>query len=356
MIGSKAGSGAYHSFMSKSCAFTTGGDENGCNIVAKQVQLRLYIIPEYHPARMTDITTHQASRKRLLIALAITCSFMVIQLIGAYHANSLAVFADAGHLFVHNSTLFIAILASSIAIHLARNFNEGYKKAELVGGLINGSLYLGISLTILFLGSERYFEMHEGHHKDVNTTIMAWVSSIGFVFHGCAAWVLYKGRKDSINVYAVFLHTFFDLLSTVSTLVAGVTIALTGWQQLDVLFSMVIAVFVLFTGLRLIVQCIKRLQNQEGRLPSAQAIEKAMTKLAHVHSVHNVTVSRIDKQLAVGAHIVLKHQCTVAAHDAVCRNNAEQMLKQRFNVEHSVLQIEAHPHSEDGQAHHCVQH
>ncbi len=64
---------------------------------------------------MTDITTHQASRKRLLIALSITCSFMVIQLVAAYFANSLAVFADAGHLFVHNSTLFIAILASSIA-------------------------------------------------------------------------------------------------------------------------------------------------------------------------------------------------------------------------------------------------
>ena len=175
---------------------------------------------------MTDITTHQASRKRLLIALAITCSFMVIQLIGAYHANSLAVFADAGHLFVHNSTLFIAILASSIAIHLARNFNEGYKKAELVGGLINGSLYLGISLTILFLGSERYFEMHEGITKTLTPPLWRGfqVSALSFMDAplGC-----YTRAAKTALMYAVFLHTFFDLLSTVSTLVAGVTIALT---------------------------------------------------------------------------------------------------------------------------------
>ncbi|MFY8275432.1 cation diffusion facilitator family transporter [Pseudoalteromonas sp. SSDWG2] len=296
---------------------------------------------------MTDITTHQASRKRLLIALAITCSFMVIQLVGAYFANSLAVFADAGHLFVHNSSLFIAILASSIAIHLAQNFNEGYNKAELLGGLINGALYIAISLTILSVGSDRYMQIHHGHEQsNVNTHIMAAVSVLGFAFHGAAAWVLYKGRKDSINVYAVFLHTFFDLLSTVSTLVASVVIAMTGWQQVDVVFSMLISVFVLFTGFQLIFQCVQRLRLGQGALPKAQKVEAALAKLDHVASVHNVTVSVLDNNIAVGAHLVLKHHCTIAAHDAECRESAEKMLKQRFNISHSVLQIEANEHLE----------
>ena len=111
---------------------------------------------------MTEITTHKASRRRLLIALAITCSFMVIQLIGAYYANSLAVLADAGHLFVHNSSLFIALIASSLAIHFAKTYNDGYQRAELVGGLINGFLYLAISLVILYEGGERFMHHHEG--------------------------------------------------------------------------------------------------------------------------------------------------------------------------------------------------
>lgn len=294
---------------------------------------------------MTDITTHQASRRRLLIALAITCSFMVIQLFGAYFANSLAVFADAGHLFVHNSSLFIAIIASSVAIHLARNFNEGYNKAELIGGLLNGGLYLAISLTILSVGSQRYLDIHHGHEQDgVNTQIMAVVSMLGFAFHGAAAWVLYKGRKDSINVYAVFLHTFFDLLSTVTTLLASVIIAYTGWQQVDVIFSMLISVFVLFTGLRLIFQCVQRLRTSSETLPKASKVEKALAQLPHVHSVHNVTVTLVDNAPAVGAHLVLKHQCTIAAHDAQCRENAETMLSKRFNISHSVLQIEASTH------------
>ena len=121
---------------------------------------------------MTEITTHHASRRRLLIALAITCSFMVIQLIGAYYANSLAVLADAGHLFVHNSSLFIALIASSFAIHLAKTYNDGHQKAELIGGLINGILYLAISLLILFEGAERFMHHKGGHELVINSYLM----------------------------------------------------------------------------------------------------------------------------------------------------------------------------------------
>lgn len=303
---------------------------------------------------MTDITSHKASRKRLLIALAITSSFMVLQVIAAYFANSLAIFADAGHLFVHNSTLFIAILASSIAIHLAKNFNEGYHKAELYGGLINGVLYLAISSSILIIGGSRFEEMHHGQHHDINPQIMAAISVIGFVFHGLAAWVLYQGRKDSVNVYAVFLHTFFDLLSTVTTLIASAVIYFTGWQQADVVFSLLIAVFVLFTGLRLIVQCLERLRTPKTQLPRAIEVEKQLIDLAHVESAHNVTVSLVDGELVVGAHLVLKAKCTLEQHDQACRDEATAMLQSRFNAARSVLQIEASQHVINGQAHQCV--
>ncbi|KZN46153.1 cation diffusion facilitator family transporter [Pseudoalteromonas luteoviolacea] len=295
---------------------------------------------------MTDLTTHEASRKRLLIALALTCTFMVIQLIGAYFANSLAVLADAGHLFVHNSSLLIALIASSIAVKLAKNFNEGYKKAEYTGGLINGILYVSIAVIILLEATER-IELHsQGHVHEVNTFLMSTIAGVGFLFHGVAAWVLYKGRKDSINVYAVFLHSFFDLLSTVSTFVAGILIHLTGFNIIDVLSSMLISSFVLFTGFKVIKTCLTGLLSKESALPNVDKLEQAIVDTEHVESVHNVTVSNTDDELIVGAHIVLKHHCTIEMHDDACRFQVEARLKQLFSVEKCVLQIESHdcPH------------
>ncbi|MDP2484719.1 cation diffusion facilitator family transporter [Pseudoalteromonas marina] len=291
---------------------------------------------------MTEITTHQASRRRLLIALAITCSFMIIQVIGAYYANSLAVLADAGHLFVHNSSLFIALIASSFAIHLAKTFNDGYQRAELMGGLINGILYLAISLVILYEGGERFIHQHEGNELEINSYLMSVIAGLGFLFHGAAAWVLYKGRKASINVYAVFLHSFFDLISTVSTFVAGVLIYFTGLAVIDILSSMLIASFVLFTGIKVIISCIKGLRLNKAKLPKIADIESEITSIEHVHNVHNVTVTRNYDGLVVGAHVVLKKHCTIEKHDEACRLKVENLLAERFRVTSSVLQIESH--------------
>jgi cobalt-zinc-cadmium efflux system protein len=292
---------------------------------------------------MTEITTHKSSRRRLLIALAITCSFMVIQVIGAYYANSLAVLADAGHLFVHNSSLFIALIASSLAIHFAKTYNDGYQRAELTGGLINGVLYLAISLVILYEGGERFINHNEGHDLVINSYLMSVIAGIGFLFHGAAAWVLYKGRKDSINVYAVFLHSFFDIISTISTFIAGILIYLTGWGVIDILSSMLIALFVLFTGLKVIVSCFKGLRSNKAKLPKAIDIEYEISNVDHVHNVHNVTVTRkYKKGIVVGAHVVLKQHCTIEKHDEACRLKVEQLLLKKFKVKRSVLQIESH--------------
>jgi cobalt-zinc-cadmium efflux system protein len=289
---------------------------------------------------MTEITTHQASRRRLLIALAITSSFMIIQIIGAYFSNSLAVLADAGHLFVHNSSLFIALIASSFAVHLAKTYNDGYQRAELFGGLINGVLYLTISLIILYEGSQRYLHHGDGHSLAINSFMMSTIAGVGFLFHGAAAWVLYKGRKASINVYAVFLHSFFDLISTISTFIAGILIYFTQWEVIDILSSMLIALFVLFTGVKVIITCIKGLSANDNKLPNVIEIENTLCAIEHVHNVHNITVVRQGKQVVVGAHVVLNSHCTSEKHDEACRLKVENILQKQFNVIQSVLQIE----------------
>lgn len=291
---------------------------------------------------MTDITTHKSSQRRLLTALAITCSFMLIQIVGAFYANSLAVYADAGHLFVHNSSLFIALIASALAIRLATTFSDGYRKAELTGGLINGCLYLLISGFILFQGSERLLE-HEHHEGlEVNTFIMSSIAALGFLFHGVSAFVLYRGRKDSINVYAVFLHTFFDLLSTIITFITSIVIHFTGWLAADSISSMIISIFVLVTGLKLVHKCVIGLFFCGVRLPSVKKIEKALFGLDHIDNIHNLIIKSENKEICIGVHIVLKHACTLDKHDEICRLEVETLLKKQFNVTQCVLQIEAH--------------
>ena len=289
---------------------------------------------------MTTLTTHKSSQRRLLIALAITSVFMLIQLFGAFYANSLAVYADAGHLFVHNSSLFIALIASTLAIKFGQTFSDGYRRVELSGGLINGVLYLLISCWILLQGSERLLG-HEHHDEhEINTFVMSSIAALGFLFHGASAFVLYKGRKDSVNVYAVFLHTFFDLLSTIVTFITSIIIYLTGWTVVDSMSSILISIFVLLTGSKLLYKCIQGLFFNGVRLPALKKIELALNEVEHIDNIHNLTVQSVDGHVVVGAHIVLKHKCSLGKHDEICRFQVEGILNDQFEIEQSVLQIE----------------
>ena len=289
---------------------------------------------------MTNLTTHKSSQRRLLIALMITSTFMIIQLVVASFANSLTVYADAGHLFIHNSSLFIALIASTLAIKFGRTFSDGYHRIELSGGLINGILYLLIALLILSQGIERINHQHFHQENNIDTFLMSSVAALGFLFHGTSALILYKGRKDSVNVYAVFLHTFFDLLSTIITFITSIIIYLTNWDIVDSFASMLIACFVLYTGSRLLYKCIKGLFFNRIRLPPLNKIEKILNNVEHIANIHNLIVKNDNGEVVVGAHIVLKQQCTLEKHDEICRYQVEKALKEQLNINKSVLQIE----------------
>jgi cobalt-zinc-cadmium efflux system protein len=290
---------------------------------------------------MTDLTTHKSSTRRLQIALMITFSFMIIQLAGAYYSNSLAVLADASHLFIHNSSLFIALIASALAVRIAHNYSDGFRKAELTGGLINGVLYLTIASLILFEGAERFLSHHHGDTHEVNTFIMSSIAGVGFLFHTAAAYVLYKGRNDSINVYAVFLHTFFDVMSTVITFISGVVIHYTGWTEIDIFSSIFITLFVLFTGLKLIYNCVNGLRNADKRVPPIGKVAETLQTIEHIQNIHNLYLKQEHGKLIFGAHIVLKSHCTKEKHNEICRFQVEKLLKEKFDIKQSVLQIEA---------------
>lgn len=116
----------------------------------------------------------------------------------------------------------------------------------------------------------------------------------------------------------------------------------TGWDVIDILSSMLIASFVLFTGIKVIISCIKGLRLNKTQLPKAIDIENEITRMEHVHDVHNVTVTRKYRGIVVGAHVVLKQHCTIEKHDEACRLKVEQVLSDKFNVKSSVLQIESH--------------
>ena len=289
----------------------------------------------------TKLITHKQSLKYILIAFGLTVGLMFLQFTAAYYANSLALFADSSHLLIHNSSLLIALVSSFFSFKMAqKNSSEKAEIIDIVGGIINGCIFLSLAIVIFATGFER-LENHHAGGVNVNPIIMAVSSFFAFCVHCLAAYVLSKGKKHSFNIHAIFLHTFFDCFSTLLTFCASIAILFTGIEHIDSIVSMVIAFFVTYSGTRLLRKCFKKVIYIRKSKLLVKNIDKALYESnCHIVDIHEQSINIDGKQKTYSAHIVLENICIKDKHCDNCLEEINKLLSEKFDINDTIIQLE----------------
>lgn len=302
--------------------------------------------------------SHFSAQRRLWCALALSVVYIALLFAGALLSGSLTLAADSAHMLGHGAALGIAICASVMAKRLSRkSYSLGYKHIEAIGGYTNGLLLIAISCGIgweaftRLLGGAGGGEGHLHTHGQIDTGIMGGVALAGLALHGLSAWILHGGRRESLNVHALYLHIFFDLAATLTGLVTSVIIHFTGFEILDSLAGLVIAAFIFTSAARIIRRSIRLIVESLPEDLDPEKIRHAIVALPHVESVHNMIFRPGIRsgELSMSAHIVLDHCCVSTQHWEECRKAVEALLK-GYNIGTSVLQLESsrsHAHEHD---------
>lgn len=301
-----------------------------------------------------NITKHGSSRKRLLIALALGVSYFLVVSIGSVLTGSLSLLANAGHMMLHNGALIIGIIATTFAMKEPNEkFSSGYNKVEAIGGYTNGLLLLMVAFWVLFQAFGFFGEHgHETHKIDASLT--GYFALGGLFIHALSVWVLYSGRNDNLCVNAAFFHIFFDVIGTLSVLIVSVFVFYTGMHEADLLVAGFIGLLILYNAIRIIKAAIILLLDGTPESLDQKELIKALTKIKHVEGVHHLVIRRKDStSTELSAHLVMSHACIDTHHWNACRKEAEKMLKQKYKIEHCVLQLES---AEEAEHHHSQKH
>ena len=188
---------------------------------------------------------HDASRaegrRALWIVLALTTTFLVVEVIGGLVSDSLALLADAGHMLSDVLSLGVALFASWLAGRPggpSRTF--GYRRAEILAALFNGVSLIAISIWIFIEAGIRF-----GDPPDVEAGLMLVVAAAGLAVNLGAARILHSHAESSLNVAAAMRHVIADALGSVGAIAAAVIILLTGWEYADPAVSILIGLLIL---------------------------------------------------------------------------------------------------------------
>lgn len=279
----------------------------------------------------------QSSKRTLWASLIITLIFTIVEFVGGLVSNSLALLSDSFHMLSDVLALSLSMLAIYFASKAPTNrFTYGYLRLEVIAAFLNGLALVVISLWILYEAVMRII-----YPKPIEDGIMLVVAVIGLIVNIVLTWLLYNSLKseDNINIQSALWHFFGDLLNSVGVIVAVVLIKLTGIQIIDPILSIVISAILLNGGYKILKNAWMILMASVPAGLDVDQIIADMKKADRVIDVHEFHLwSVTSDQYSLSAHVVLDSTSSQDAYQII--NQLEQLLKTKYGLHHTTLQIE----------------
>ncbi|HEY9310187.1 MAG TPA: cation diffusion facilitator family transporter [Microbacterium sp.] len=287
-----------------------------------------------------------AGNRRLLgISLAITSTVMVVQIVGAALSGSLALFADAAHMFTDAAALVIALVASTVAARPANDRRTfGYQRAEVFGALVNAIILIVLSAWVAFEGISRLLNPGEA---EIAGGLMLVIAVIGLVANAVAMWLLSAAQRHSINVRGAYLEVLGDLFGSAAVIVAAIVVITTGWDQADAIASLLIAAMIVPRAIGLLREVVSVLAESAPAGTHVTEIRDHILATPGVVDVHDVHVWQLTRGAPVfTAHVVVDDAALADGRAAGILSGLQSCLSQHFDVEHSTFQLEPAGHVE----------
>jgi cobalt-zinc-cadmium efflux system protein len=275
--------------------------------------------------------------RALIGAIALGSGVLVVELVAGIASNSLALMADAGHMFADVSGLALSLGAIWLAARprsAGRTF--GLYRLEILAAAGNAVLLLGIAGFILFEAVRRL-----ASPPDLEPRIVAVVAALALLTNLVSLRLLSSGRRESLTLRGAYLEVTGDLLGAGAVLVAGLVILATGWRQADAVASILVALLIVPRTLWLLRDSLDVLLEATPKEVDLSQVERHILEAPGVIAVHDLHAWTITSGMNVlSAHVVLADDGRpgdVLDHLGLC-------LADDFDINHSTFQLETAEH------------
>ena len=273
--------------------------------------------------------------RRVMIALVMTGTFMIVEVIGGIISGSLALLADAGHMLTDTMALALA----AMAFHVSKrppdgNLTYGYQRFQILAAFVNGLSLLAIVGWILFEAVSRFISP-----RDILGETMLVVAAAGLVVNLVSFAVLHTGDQENLNIRGAALHVAGDLLGSIAAIVAAIVIIYTGWMLIDPLLSIAVAGLILRSAWSLVKRSAHVLLEGAPEWLDVDAMqERIVANVPGVGGIHHVHIWGLTpQQLMLTMHMSLA--APVESQSDVIRS-VKNFLQQEYGIGHSTIELE----------------
>ena len=278
--------------------------------------------------------SHVPQKERTIaIAAALTGGFMLAELVGGILSGSLALLADAGHMLTDFASLMLAWFAFRIARRPADwKRTYGYDRFSVLAAFVNGLTLFAIALWIVIEAIRRLAQPVE-----VLGGLMLWVALAGLVVNIVSFWVLTREDSDNLNIRAAALHVAGDLLGSVAAIVASLVILWTGWMPIDPILSMLVAVIILRSALKVVRESGHiLLEGAPSGFDRREVAETLMHKVDGVAEVSHVHAWQVTQERPM---VTLNLSVSQGFDAEAVKSQVRDTLRDTYGMDHATIEV-----------------
>lgn len=289
------------------------------------------------------------NRSRLLAAFLVTALYMVAEVVGGLLSGSLALLADAGHMLTDAAALLVALMAVQFAQRRPdKRHTFGMLRLTTLAAFFNALALLVITVLIVWEAIQRFT-----HPQPVAGGMMLVIAVGGLLANILSFWLLHRGSGEkNLNVRAAALHVLGDLLGSVGAIAAALIIMFTGWTPIDPILSVLVSMLVLRSGWMLIKESTHELLEGAPQHIDTDKLQRSLTlNIPEVRNVHHVHLWQVGEKPVITLHVQV---IPPRDHDALLQR-IHHYLQDNYQIEHATVQMEYQRCDGDGCDLHWIQ-
>jgi cobalt-zinc-cadmium efflux system protein len=270
------------------------------------------------------------------IGIALNVVFIVGEIIAGLKYNSMALLTDAGHNISDVGSLAISLLAFVLARKKATAiFTYGYKKTTVLAALLNAVLLL---IAVGVIAYESILRLY--NPQPVEGTVVAWIAGLGIIINGITAFLFFRNKEKDLNIKSAYLHFLADALVSLGVVIAGIIVAYTGWNWIDAAMGLVIAVVIVISTWKLLIESFRLSVDAVPHGVSVKDIKDlilANERISEVHHIHIWSLSTTENALT--AHIHINDELSFEQKMLVVKDLRHELM--HHNIQHSTIELES---------------
>ena len=276
--------------------------------------------------------------RRIAIALGLILAFMAGEVVAGILADSLALLSDAAHMLTDAGALLVSLVVLRLAAQPAGgNRTFGLRRSEILSAQANGAALLVLAGLIVYGAVRRLVSP-----PDADGAVILVVALVGIGVNFLATWQLSGANRRSLNIEGSYQHVLTDLFAFIATAIAGIVILASGWVRADPVAALLVAAIMLRASWGLLRDSGRVLLDIAPSGLSVQEIGTAMAAQPHVVEVHDLHVWEVTTEFpTLSAHVLVEP----GADCHRIRRELEQLLHDRFGLDHTTLQVDHAPAS-----------